>query len=299
MSLKLPFLIPLFLFTCIFGESVEIKKANVNGIEIAYYTRGKGEPLVLVMGFRGTMAIWDPALINALAENYEVILFDNRGAGLSTDTEENHTTIEQMASDTIGLVRSLGYNKVHLLGWSMGSMIAMQVAIDYPDALNSLILCSPNPGGKHQVFRKRETSKKLTSQELSKEEGLKLLFPADKRGQLAAHAFEERVEIAILEGNSPDNLKVASQTVERQINAIHLRTKDNSFFERLSSIKIPTLVAGGLADILDLPENARTVACQIPFAWSAYFPDAGHAFLFQDYLNFSQLIKNFIRSTHQ
>lgn len=115
----------------------EVKKQKIGNIEIAYYTRGNGEPLFLIMGFRGTMAAWDPAFIEELSRHYKVIVFDNRGAGLSTDTEENLTTIQQMAKDTKDFIEALGYQKVDLLGWSMGTMIAMQVAFDYPELLKT------------------------------------------------------------------------------------------------------------------------------------------------------------------
>jgi pimeloyl-ACP methyl ester carboxylesterase len=290
------------LFVCVgcAAQGVEVKKLKINEVDIAYYTQGSGEPLVMVMGFRGTMSLWDPAFIDQLAKHYQVILFDNRGAGLSTDTEQDHTTLEQMAQDTVGVIKALGYEKVHLLGWSMGSMIAMQVAIAHPEVLKTLILCSPNPGGKYYVPHPQADSlKKLASAKLSQEEALRLLFPTTEKGRLAAAEFAARLKEAIHHGSVPDDLNVGHQTVARQIHALILSRSNNLFFEKLASITLPTLVAGGLADVLDSPENVRKVACQIPFAWSAYFPDAGHAFLSQDSIHFSHLIELFITSTKQ
>jgi pimeloyl-ACP methyl ester carboxylesterase len=71
----------------------EVKTIDVGDVKLAYYIRGQGKPLFMINGFLSTMSLWDPALIEELATNYQLILFDNRGVGLSTDTKENHTTI--------------------------------------------------------------------------------------------------------------------------------------------------------------------------------------------------------------
>lgn len=106
----------LFLTSCHREEKALVKKQKVGDIEVAYYTRGSGDPLVMIMGFRGTMAVWDPALLESLEKHYTLILFDNRGSGMSTDSQEDHTTISQMSQDTIQLIKALGYSKAHILG---------------------------------------------------------------------------------------------------------------------------------------------------------------------------------------
>lgn len=275
---------------------IEVKKAHVNDIELAYYTRGSGEPLVMIMGFRGTMGIWDPALLDILEKKYKLILFDNRGAGLSSDTEEDHTTIAQMADDAAQLIKALGYSKVHVLGWSMGSRIAAVLASDHPEMVNTLTLCAPNPGGKYSAPRTTDTYASLTGKSLSREEGLSLIFPNTVEGKKAASALVERITKGIMEGRIPDDIEVKEETVERQTNALKLWQEDSNAYALFSKIKIPTLVAGGLADTIDSPKNVRTVACTIPFAWSAYFPGTGHDFLSQDYQAFGNLLMLFIET---
>ena len=73
----------------------DVKTVEVGDISMAYYTRGEGEPLLLINGFMASMSLWDPALIEALAERHRLILFDNRGVGRSTDTEKDVTTIRR------------------------------------------------------------------------------------------------------------------------------------------------------------------------------------------------------------
>lgn len=288
---------------CIFSgcdrqASVKIKKAKVGDIELAYYTRGSGDPLVMIMGFRGTMAIWDPALLEELEKKHTLILFDNRGVGLSSDTVEDFTTISQMAEDTVHLIQSLGFEKADILGWSMGSRIALQLAIQFPEMVDHLILCSPSPGGGHQAPRTSNAYKELTAADVSMETGLSVIFPSTVQGKLASAAFVTRLTKAIALGTVPDDIQqVSSQTVARQVRALKRWNEDNSRFEELAKIHVPTLVTGGLEDVLDNPENVRIVANQIPFAWAAYFAGAGHYFLSQEHQSFADLVTLFIDST--
>ncbi len=285
-----------FTISCERHQRVEIKKVPVEDIEIAYYMRGNGPPLLMIMGFRGTMALWDPGLLEALEKHYTLILFDHRGVGFSTDTKEDHTTIHQMAEDTAHFIKALGFEKVHVLGWSMGSRIAQELAIRHPEILDRLILCAPNPGGHYQAHRHSKTYQQLTSFNLSLEQALPLLYPQTSEGRSAANSFVERLKRAVIGGSVPDDFNISNQTLERQIHALKLWDENNMHYEALSHLQIPTLVADGLEDVLDQPENARLVANQIPFAWAAYFQGAGHAFLSQDYANFAHLIVLFIES---
>lgn len=287
----------LILQSCDHKKHLEIKKAKIGDIELAYYLRGSGEPLMMIMGFRGTMAIWDPALLEILEKKYTLILFDNRGAGLSSDSEENATTIPQMANDTAQLIKTLGYEKVHVLGWSMGSRIAETLAVEHPEVVQTLILCSPNPGGKYQVQRKTNAYEDLTSINLSREKGLSLIFPDSPEGLKASTSFMERLTKAIIEGTVPNDINVSNQTIERQVHALKLWDTSDNQFKALNKIQNPTLVASGLADVLDPPENAKITACRIPFAWTAFFPGAGHDFLSQNYKHFAELVILFIETT--
>lgn len=277
------------------GRSAEVKKVKIDDIEIAYYIRGKGKPLVMVMGFRGTMALWDPALLEELEKYYTLILFDNRGMGLSTDSIENQTTIPQMAEDTARLIKALGYEKANLLGWSMGSRIAQYLAITQPEIVEKLILCSPNPGGSFQATRRSDAYKQLTTIDLSKKEGLSLIFPETDKGRKAADELVRRLSIAVKKERVPNDFTVSDLTVERQKHALHLWDQNDENYQALITMRVPTLVAGGLADTLDSPENVRIVASRIPFAWVAYFPDAGHDFLSQEYQQSSLLIRAFLQ----
>lgn len=270
-----------------------MKKIKIGEIELAYYTRGSGKPLVMIMGFRGTMGQWDPALLQELEKNYTLILFDHRGVGFSTDTEENLTTIQQMAEDTVGLIQALGYDKVYLLGWSMGARIAQEISLTRPSLVEKLILCSPNPGGKYRISTV-EYFKRLIDVNLTQEGLLALLFPDTSEGRKAASDAVSRLTTAIEKGIVPNDLEISNQTIQRQTQALNLWNESDAHFESLANVQIPTLVAHGMEDILSVRENARRIAHQIPFAWSVYFPGAGHGFLSQSYKPFSELLHLFL-----
>ena len=119
-----------------------------NGVGFAYRDTGGGEgavPLVLLQHFRGNLDSWDPALIDALAQNRRVVTFDNAGVGGSTGTTPD--TIEQMARDAIAFLAAMQISQADLLGFSIGSFVAQQIALTRPAIVRRLILASSAPQG--------------------------------------------------------------------------------------------------------------------------------------------------------
>lgn len=273
---------------------VEVKKAQLSKVELAYYVRGKGKPLIMIMGFKGTMAEWDPELLKELEKHYTLILFDNRGVGLSSDTPHNSTTIEQMADDTAELIKAAGYPHASVLGWSMGARIAQQVAVRHPEVVEKLILCAPNAGGAHQVVADPEVKEALTASDLSEQDKLELLFPKTPAGVAAGQDSLAHIRVAVADGTVPTDFNISDKTIARQIKANDLWSESNENWLAISKIKAPALVTDGLEDIIDPPANAQMIAAQIPYTWSAYFAGSGHAFLFQDYLRFANLVAAFL-----
>jgi pimeloyl-ACP methyl ester carboxylesterase len=273
----------------------EVKYAQVGEVRLAYYTRGQGDPMILINGYSATMSMWDPALIEELAKNNTLILFDNRGIGLSSDTQANKTTIAQMADDAAGLVQALGYKKTNVLGWSMGARVAQQFLIRHPDLVIKGILCAPNPGGKYQVKANKKTEEELNNPHLSVMENVALLFPNNEPGRQAAKDALAREQAAKVAGTIPDDFVISKESKLRQTRArTTLWDADNKNFADLKNIKVPVLVADGQYDILDVPKNSQIIANQIPYAWLAFF-DGGHAFLFQQHQKFAQTVNAFLR----
>ncbi|QWD64052.1 alpha/beta fold hydrolase [Polynucleobacter sp. MWH-UH2A] len=273
----------------------EVKYAQVGEVRLAYYTRGQGDAMILINGYSATMSMWDPALIDELSKNNTLILFDNRGIGLSGDTKENKTTMVQMADDAAGLVKALGYKKANVLGWSMGARVAQQFLIRHSDLVIKGILCAPNPGGKYQVKASKKTEEELNNPHLSVMENVALLFPNNEAGKQAAKDALAREQAAKLAGTIPDDFVISKESKLRQTRArTTLWDADNKNFVDLKNVKVPVLVADGQYDILDVPKNSQIIANQIPFAWLAYF-DGGHAFLFQQHQKFAETLNAFMR----
>src|SRR6478752_6825680 len=117
-----------------------------NGIAYAYREIGSSTvPLVLLQHFRGNLENWDPQLVDALASNRRVVAFDNTGVGATTGTTPD--TIEQMARDAIAFVEAMGFKRIDLLGFSIGSFVAQEIALIRPDLLRRVVLASSAPQG--------------------------------------------------------------------------------------------------------------------------------------------------------
>lgn len=293
-------LISLVLFLSVFASAnaefkPEIKSIEVDQVKIAYYTRGQGKPLFMINGFISTMSLWDPALLEELEKHYQLILFDNRGVGLSTDTAENKTTIPQMADDVAGLIKGLGFSKANILGWSMGARIGQQLLIRHPELIDKAILCAANPGGKYQDPTAPNVEEKLNNPNVPEMEKISLVFPDNEQGKLAAKESLARFKAAVEAGTIPNDFNVSKETMIRQNRArTVLWINDNDNFNALKNIKVPVLIADGRYDIVDLPKNSLIIANQIPYSWTAFL-NGGHTFLFQEHKQFADLVQAFLQ----
>lgn len=257
-----------------------VQYAKLPGVTLAYYTRGKGEPLLLLEGFGMTMQDWDPALIENLAQNHQVIIFDYRGVGLSTgDTQ--HLSVEQMAEDSIGLLDQLQIQHTALLGWSMGSLIAEEITLKQPKLVTKLILAST-------VLASSSASSTPSQQDEYIQNNLggswetiyvPLMFPQDKAGKHDQAGYLKRVMTAIQSGEAPKSGEEAAQTKIAQEQALGKSTINTA---DLADIHTPTLVIAGENDHLTSTKDNKQVAQAIPKARFIIFPDSGHAFLFED-----------------
>ncbi len=273
----------------------EVKTINVGDIKMAYYIRGEGKPLIMINGFISTMSLWDPALLDKLAKHHQLILFDNRGIGLSTDTKKNHTTIPQMADDVAGLIKKLRYEKVNILAWSMGARIGQQLLIRHPNLVEKAVLCSASPGGRYEDKTAESVENKLNNPNIPDMEKIGLVFTNNEKGKLAAKNCLARLKAAVAAGTIPNDFTVSKETLMRQNRArTILWSNDNENFNALKNIKNSVLLADGRYDIIDLPKNSVIIANQIPYAWLAFFP-GGHAFLFQEYKQFADLVDVFLQ----
>jgi len=135
-------------------------KTKTNGIELYYQIHGEGKPLVLISGLGYSLWQWHK-MVPFLAEHFQVVIFDNRGAGQSQKPDGPYTA-QMLAADTVGLLEALNIEKATIMGHSMGGFIAQAIALDFPQKVEKLILGSTNFGGPHHIPVTEEALKVLT-----------------------------------------------------------------------------------------------------------------------------------------
>ena len=261
-------------------------RVTVGDIEMAYRVFGQGEPLILIMGLTGTLDNWDPTLVEELARHYLVIPFDNRGMGASTSAGEY--AFEQLADDTAGLLRALGLEQAHVLGWSTGGDIALDLALRHPDRVSRLVLYAGDCGGEEAINPPAEILAQLSDVAGTPEEQgrrlLPLLFPAEWLAQNVAYV--RRVFVRPMETSTPESMA-------RQIKAQY---EWPGACSRLAEVKQPTLIVQGMADLLTPPANAQLLANGIPGSWLARFAGAGHGLQYQYPRHLAALIRTFLQA---
>ena len=244
-------------------------RVTVGNIKMYYQIHGQGEPLLMIMGLGGHSLDWGWIAPQKLADHYKVILFDNRGAGRSD--QAGPCTIEQMAKDTVGLMDALAIDRAHVFGGSMGGMIALQMALDYPEHINKLVLGATSAGGKSRIFPPPEIQK--------------YFYP---RLDLSAHDYllwtgvvcypQEFIEAHpdIVERKIQANLAYPGTLASylAQLEAFMAFDVD----ERLNTIRVPTMIIIGNQDVLTPPPNSFLMARRIPGAQIREIDGAGHIF---------------------
>ena len=266
-----------------------------NGIDYAYRDVGEGtRPLVLAQHFRGNLDNWDPALVDALASDRRVVTFDNAGVGGSTGSTP--TTITQMAIDAIAFLEAMEFDTVDLLGFSIGSFVAQEIALIRPAAVHRLVLASsapqgadgmhgwapevitavgapaPNPDGYLGVF--------FTPSTASRQSGVEAL------GRMTARS-------------SARDEPTTWQTRQAQYDAVCAwGIPDHGLLQRVSAIEMPVFVANGDSDPMILPHYSYLLGGLIRQAQVRIYPDSAHGFLFQHHAAFAGDVGAFLGAQH-
>jgi pimeloyl-ACP methyl ester carboxylesterase len=262
-----------------------------NGIDYAYREAGQGPvPLVLLQHFRGNLDNWDPALMDALAATRRVVAFDNAGVGGSTGTTPN--TVKQMADDAIAFLGAMAIDRADILGFSIGSFVAQEIALTRPALVRRLILASSAPQGAAGMHG----------------------WAADVIGAIGTPETSPAAYLEVFFAHSPASAEAGQQALRR----MHVRTQDrdkatswetrlaqydavctwgvpdHGLLERVTAIDQPVFVANGDSDPMILPCYTHLLAGLIPHAQAKIYPDSAHGFLFQHHEQFATDVQAFL-----
>jgi pimeloyl-ACP methyl ester carboxylesterase len=245
---------------------------EVNGRKIAYRSIGKGTPFILCNRFRGTLDTWDPAFLDALAKDFNVITFDPSGLGLSTGTPS--VEMQQFAADIKDLADGLGFTSIIAGGWSFGGMVAQTAIVRYPSLISHGVLIGTNPPGKNEhpiepVFFERS---RIFNYNLDDETVL-FFEPAWPESRIAARQSHDRIagRTADLDVMIPEHL-----WANYNEGVMDFVTDKMGVREKIITSKIPLLVIMGDHDICFPVQNWYALVRKLETTQLVVFPKAGH-----------------------
>lgn len=244
-------------------------KVQVNDINLYYEVYGEAFPLLMILGLDANIDWWGKSLLRKIANNYRVIVFDNRGTGRSNISDDDFS-LNLLVDDAVGLIDALNIEQGNVFGHSMGGIISLGLVLNYPERVKKLILCSSHCGQSRLIPVSSEVRQILDQprEKLSQEK--------IARNMLSIFYTEEFlkthprfVELAI---QNMTNLQTSTKTYNRQIKAIG--TFDTC--EKLKNIKKPTLIMHGIKDVLVPVQNGEILAELIPEAKLTLFNNSAH-----------------------
>jgi pimeloyl-ACP methyl ester carboxylesterase len=263
-----------------------------NGIEYAYRDTGDSAvPLVLLQHFRGNLDNWDPALIDALAADRRVVTFDNVGVGATTGRTPN--TVEAMAHGAIAFLEAMEFPRVDLLGFSIGSFVAQEIALVRPDLLRRVVLASSAPQGAAGMHGwAPEVIGAVGAPETTPQGYISVFFAATDTSREAGQQAAGR----IFGGRTADRDEATTwQTRQAQYDAVCAwGIPNHALLQRVAAIDLPVFVANGDSDPMILPCYSYLLAGLLPDARVKIYPDSAHGFLFQHHSEFAADVNAFL-----
>ncbi len=262
-----------------------------NAIEYAYRDFGEVDvPLVLLQHFRGNLDNWDPALIDALAADRRVVTFDNVGVGASTGSTPN--TIEAMAHDAIAFLEAMEFQRADLLGFSIGSFVAQEIALIRPDLVRRIVLASSAPQGAAGMHGWAPEVIGAVGQPQTSPQGYLEVFFAPTATSLEAG---QQAAGRIFGRTSDRDEPTTWQTRQAQYDAVCTwGIPNHSLLQRVAAITLPVFVANGDSDPMILPRYSHLLAGLLPDARVKIYPDSAHGFLFQHHQEFAADVHAFL-----
>jgi pimeloyl-ACP methyl ester carboxylesterase len=288
-------------------QEIPLEKVRVGDIDVAYKMFGKGDPILLFNGASDGMDAWDPSFSAGLSSNHTVIAFDQRGIANTTIGSKPYT-YQQIADDAAGLLDALKIPKADVMGYSLGSNLAQQLTMMYPDKVNSLILVGSSCGGKDHTPKPPEFIK-LQSDIVNKSQNNIPLTPEEIKSLVSASLGSGWIRLHPESLDIPANITSLQQMkpglppeVVNNQNNIGKHWEDNPNWsgacDELAKLAKPTLVITGTDDDTYQPYvNSLKIVEKIPGAWLVQIKDAGHAVPDQYPDEISKILNTFLSNT--
>jgi pimeloyl-ACP methyl ester carboxylesterase len=250
---------------------------EIDGITYAYRIFGKktGLPLVFLHHLTATIDDWDPLVTNGLAQDFQVVLFDNKGVGASGGETPDY--IKAMADDATTFIKALGFNKVHLIAFSLGGFVAQQMAIDTPELIGKVILAGTGPKGSEGLDHIPQL---LTKAFATAPEDPRLFLFYNATVNSRTLGLDSLARIKKRTENRVPN--TAMPSIQAQLKSIlGWGEPDNNELNKLKEILHPVLIINGSNDIMVPTINSYRLFQGLPNAWLNLYPDSGHGAIFQ------------------
>jgi pimeloyl-ACP methyl ester carboxylesterase len=274
-----------------YAELPNMRVKTEQGLTYSYRdTGGDGIPLVLLQHFRGNLDNWDPALVDALGSGRRVVAFDN--VGVAGSDGKPASTIGEMAAGALGFLDALKLQPVDLLGFSIGSFEAQEIALARPSAVNKVVLASSAPMGAPGMHGwAPEVIGAVGVPEPGPEAYLGVFFTQSDASRSAGNEVLGRIYSRTEDRDEPTSwaCRIA------QYDAVcEWGIPNRGLLERLEAIKMPVFVAAGDSDPMILPHYSHLLAGLIPQASVKIYPDSAHGFLFQHHAEFASDVETFL-----
>ena len=257
--------------------------AEAYGVRIAWERRGAGAPLLLIHGLGYARWGWEP-VVDALARQHDVISFDNRGIGES-DAPPGPYTVPMLAADAVAVLDAAGVERAHVLGTSLGGMVALQLALDSPERVDRLVLACTTPGGAEAAPMPEKTVRLMQeAPSLPAEVALR---------RFVENAFGPTPDDRLVDRIMQHRLATAQAPAAWGAQAAAGASFDA--WQHISDIRVPTLVATGDQDTVVNPRNSELLAGRIAGAQLNVFPGCGHLFFWEQPDRFVSVVTEFLR----
>lgn len=241
-------------------------------MQLHHVRRGRGEPLLLIQGLSGSHAAWGEPLLEALQDDFDLVYYDHRGIGFSPAVDQPFT-LADLADDATALLDELGLQDVHVLGISMGGMVAQHLALRHPERLRTLALGCTACGGPGSVLTSPRVVRRLMVGMQSGDKDVALRSSFDVNVAPALQDDEHFAAFRAMSLQAPASMS----TIMLQVQAI----VEHDVQARLAEVRAPTLVLHGTEDQMLPAENAPIIAQRIPGARLELFEGAGHLFYWE------------------